>query len=308
MISEEKIIFNITFHWHFSQLKWHLENLFSWDCSSKCEYVLVTSHKENLDSIVEWVKENYPQFLDQVDPFWINEDEKPFRKPFGNHLGCTVNVIEGLKYIKNNKINYEYVANVEADNQFRDEQKFLKLIDKLKENNHHMLLVDHPSTWQYRDNLSPTPSKYGSLFKSFPDKQDRYHYHMTTLNIYSKFYIENYLPLDEYYEEFMDYGWCGAPGTPFEAYFALAFNKKNNFKTDEELISHVEQYSYPLYYDRYLNPCNYAEPDDLTPDRYMKYGIVNCPNARGSIGASQPDIWLAVLKFIELHDPLKYDF
>jgi hypothetical protein len=70
----------------------------------------------------------------------------------------------------------------------------------------------------------------------------------------------------------------------------------------------MEEYGYKLTYDRNHDPCNYAEPDDLTPDRYMKYGILNCPNARNSQGATEPDIWKKALKFVELHDPLKYEF
>jgi len=84
--------------------------------------------------------------------------------------------------------------------------------------------------------------------------------------------------------------------------------EKNNLNTDQEVLDYLDKYAYRLSYDRNANPCNFAEPDDLTPDRYMKYGILNCPNARNSQGASQPDVWKSALKFVELYDPLKYDF
>lgn len=280
-----KIIFNISFHWQLDQLKWHLENIFSWKSSEHHEYVIVSAHRENLEKILEWVESNYPQ--KNVDTVFVEKD-------YGNHFGCALNVIEGIKHIQKTKLNYDYLANVEADNQFRDENKFLKLVDKLKENNKHMLLVDHPSV-------------YGKLFNYFFQNQPRNYFHMTTLNIYSKYFVDNHLPL-EYDEEFMGYGWFGAPGTPFEPYFALSLIKKNQIKNDDELLEYLEKYGYPLIYDRNANPCNFAEPDDLTPDRYMKYGILNCPNARNSTGASQPEIWKSALKFVELHDPLKYDF
>lgn len=280
-----KVIFNISFHWQLDQLKWHLENIFSWQSSKFHEYVIVSAHKENLEKILDWIDINYPE--KNVESVFIDND-------YGNHLGCTVNVIEGIKHIQKTKFNYDYIANVEADNQFRDEKKFLKLIDKLNTHQKHMLLIDHLSM-------------YGKLFNSFSNKQTRNYFHMTTLNIYSKYFVDNHLPL-EYDEEFMDYGWFGAPGTPFEPYFALSLIKKNNIENDQELLNYLDTYSYPLIYDRNLNPCNYAEPDDLTPDRYMKYGILNCPNARNSTGASQPEIWKSAIKFVELHNPLKYDF
>lgn len=283
----DKVIFNITFHWQLPQLKWHLENIFSWESSKNHEYVLVSAHKENIESIKDWIDQNYPE--KNVDILYIEEKENS-----KNHHGCMVNVVEGLKYIQSKKPNYDFVANVEADNQFRDEYKFLNLIEKLKDNDKHMLLVDHPSV-------------YGNLFNKHPGNQSRNYFHMTTLNIYSKYYVDNHLPL-EYNEKFMGYGWCGEPGTPFESYFALALLDKNSIKTDDELIEYLEKYSYPLNYDRNYDPCNFSEPDDLTPDRYMKYGIVNCPNARDGKGALHPEIWTKALKFVELHDPLKYDF
>lgn len=285
----KKIIFNITFHWQLPQLKWHLENLFSWKSSNNHEYVLVSAHQDNLEKIQEWIDDNYPEKNDSISSLFIEEDSDS-----KNHHGCMVNVVEGLKFIQDQKPDYDYVANVEADNQFRDEEKFLRLVDKLEETDKHMLLVDHPSV-------------YGNLFNKHPANQSRNYFHMTTLNIYSKYYVDNHLPL-EYDEEFMGYGWCGEPGTPFESYFALALIKKLKIKNDQELLKYLNDYSYQLSYDRGSNPCNFAEPDDLTPDRYMKYGILNCPNARDGRGAKYPDIWTKALKFVELHDPLKYNF
>lgn len=282
-----KIIFNITFHWQLPQLKWHLENIFSWESSINHEYVLVSAHKDNLSLIEEWINLNYPE--KNVNLLYIEEEENS-----KNHHGCMVNVIEGLKFIQQQKLEYDYVANVEADNQFRDEDKFLKLVEKLKDNDKHMLLIDHDSV-------------YGNLFNKHPQNQSRNYFHMTTLNIYSKYYIDNHLPLD-YDEEFMNYGWCGQPGTPFESYFVLSLIKKNKINSDSELLDYLKTYSYPLHYDKNYDPCNFAEPDDLTPDRYMKYGILNCPNARDGQGALYPDVWKKALKFVELHDPLKYNF
>ena len=284
LVGMDKVIFNITFHWQLDQLKWHLENIFSWESSDNHEYLIVSAHKDNLSKINDWVDQNYSE--KKVETLFIDGDYK-------NHLGCTVNVIEGLKHIRDNK-EYDYIVNVEADNMFRDEKKFLKLVGKLKENNKHMLLVDHDSV-------------YGKLFNKHPQQQSRNYFHMTTLNIYSKYYVDNHLFLD-YDEEFMDYGWYGAPGTPFESYFALVLLKKNSINNDKELLDYLEKYTYRLSYSRNANPCNFAEPDDLTPDRYMKYGIMNCPNARDGHGASQPDIWRSALRFVQLHDPLKYDF
>ena len=282
-MSNKKIIFSISFHWQLDQLKWHLSNIFSWNCSPDCEYVIVSAHKDNLTVINKWVKKNYQDR--KVDYLYIEEDH-------GNHFGCTMNVVEGLKYIRDNK-EYTHVANVEADNQFRCEEKFLQLIDKLDESNKHMLLVDHH------------PCYGDGLFTKYT--QARNYFHATTLNIYTKHFIDNHFPL-EYNNKHLGWGWCGAPGTPFETYLALSLIDKMELKTDEDVINYMEEYGYKLTYDRNHDPCNYAEPDDLTPDRYMKYGILNCPNARNSLGATEPDIWKKALKFVELHDPLKYEF
>lgn len=307
-----KIIFNITFHWQLPQLKWHLENIFSWECVPDCEYLLVSSHKENLDLIVEWIDQNYPHISDQVEHLFIDEGDKPL----GNHLGCTVNVIEGLRHIKDTKSDYDFVANVEADNQFRDEKKFLKLVDKLKENDKHMLLIDHPSCYGSQSGWTCPNSgnPYAELFTMFPSfgsksASPRNYFHMTTLNIYSKYFIDNCLNL-EYQEEFMGYGWFDASGTPFEPYFALSLIKKNNLKDDNEVVDFLNKMSYPLWYTRHADPfnCPETEPDDLTPDRYMKYGILNCPNTRNSKGAENPNIWEKVFNFVKVHDPHKYDF
>ena len=316
-MTKDKIVFNITFHWQIEQLKWHLENLFSWECVPQCEYLLVSCHKENLDAAVKWVDENYPDISDKVSHLWI--DEGP--EPYGNHLGCTVNVIEGLKHIRDN-MEYDFIANVEADNQFRHEGKFLKLIDKLKDNNKHMLLIDHPavyganSGWTCPNSKNPRAELF-TLYPSFGSKavSGRNYFHMTTLNIYDKYCVEELLPL-YYDEEFMNYGWCGAPGTPFEPYFALATQKKNNLNTDNEVVQWLNENSYPLWYDRNTNPynCPETEPDDLTPDKYMKYGILNCPNERGigngifDRGKNNPDCWKKVFNFVKVHDPHQYDF
>jgi hypothetical protein len=282
-MSNRKLIFNISFHWHLPQLKWHLSNIFEWSSAINSKYLLVAAHKENLASIDEWIKENYPER--EVDYNFINEDH-------GNHLGCTMNVIEGIKYIRDNK-EYDYLINVEADNMFRDEDKMLKLIDEMEGNDKHMLLVDHHAMFG-------------------PDVHTRFshtrkYFHATTLNIYSNYFVREHIPLT-YNSEFMGFGWCGAPGTPFEAYLGLSFIKKHNLKTDQDVLDYFNKWGYSLSYDRNLNPCNYAEPDDLTPDRFMKYGILNCPNGRNSQGASDPDAWLRAKRFIELHKPLMYDF
>tara|TARA_R100001509_G_scaffold121678_1_gene75640 strand:- start:925 stop:1323 length:399 start_codon:yes stop_codon:yes gene_type:complete len=129
---------------------------------------------------------------------------------------------------------------------------------------------------------------------------------MTTLNIYSKKFVEEFLPL-EYNKKYMNFGWCGAPGTPFEPYFALSLIEKNNLKNDNEVQNFLDTHCYKLNYNQQLNPCNFAQPDNLTPDRYMKYGILNCPNTNNSMGESQPDVWKSAKKFVELYDNLKYD-
>ena len=62
----DKVIFNITFHWQLDQLKWHLENIFSWESSDNYEYLLVSAHEDNLSKINNWVDENYPKKKDSI--------------------------------------------------------------------------------------------------------------------------------------------------------------------------------------------------------------------------------------------------
>jgi hypothetical protein len=96
----------------------------------------------------------------------------------------------------------------------------------------------------------------------------------------------------------MNFGWYGNPGTPFEDYLALSFNKKHNLDTEKKIMDYFLKWGYSMEYERWKTVFDgWCEPDNLTPDRFMKYGIVNCPRD-----------WEKVKTFIKLHKPLMYDF
>ena len=90
----QKLIFNITFHWQIDQLKFHLDNLFNWQLSNTNEFVITSAHHQNLNIIREYCSKNYPN--KKVDFCFIEKD-------MGYHIGTIMNVIEGIKYINQNK-------------------------------------------------------------------------------------------------------------------------------------------------------------------------------------------------------------
>tara|TARA_R100000951_G_scaffold114609_1_gene119922 strand:- start:107 stop:958 length:852 start_codon:yes stop_codon:yes gene_type:complete len=280
-----KLAWNISFHWQLDQLKFHLDNILNFDCVKDSEFVFTSAHEQNMIAIHTWLEEKYPDT--KANYIFLEEDK-------GNHIGCIQNVTEGIKYIKEN-LTYDYLINVEADNMFWSEEKLMQLLMDLHKNVKSMLLVDHDSI-------------YGPGLIKKHDQAPCKYYHTTTLNIYSKRFIDDFFPV-EYEEEFMNYGWCGAPGTPYESYLALSMAKKNDLYEEEKMVDFFIEHALKLDYDQKRKEFDHLYvPDDLTPDRFMKYGILNCPNARDSKGASQPDIWLIAKEFIEKHEPLMYDY
>ncbi len=279
MIDNKKIVFNITFHWQIEQLKFHLDNLFSWKLSEKNEFVITSAHELNLNTIKEYCYQNYPN--KKVNFCFIEKD-------MGYHIGTIMNVIESIKYIDENK-EYDYIVNIEADNMFYDENKLKYIIKKMEELEKHMLLIEEG---------------YGKLpHNNWPFLGIPNYLHITTLNIYSKYFIQNHFP-KEYYEDYMNFGWCGNPGTPFEAYLAVSFIKKHNLYSDDVQMDYWNKYGLRLDYDRSKIVFDgWYKPDDMTPDKFMRWGIINCPATAGRAISG----WEIAKQFIELHKPLMYD-
>jgi len=276
----KKLIFNITFHWQIEQLKYHLNNLFSWNISSDCGYVITTAHKNNFEEIKKYCSQNFNN--KNIDFLFIEEDH-------GHHNGTTYNVFESIKYIDSNK-NYDYIVNIEADNMFFSEKKLLNIISKLENNNKHMLLIE--------EGYGKQPHNV-----CWPELDIPKYLHITTLNIYSKYFIQKFFP-KEYYFNLMNFGWCGQPGTPFEAYLALSIMKKNNI-TEENQMDFWNGIGLRLDYDRnrIIFP-GWYKPDDMTPDKFIKWGIINCPSTGGIPNSDSLEL---AIKFIELHKTLIED-
>ena len=159
----KKLVFNITFHNQLEHLKFHLDVITKWKCNVDSEFVITSAHRENLSNIEEYCNLNFPNH--NFDYLFIEDDR-------GYHMGTLINVNEGIKYINNNK-QYDYLVNVEGDNMFYDETKFLNLLSKMEQMDKHLLIVD----WV---------TKGGYLYTNYPNLP-KYHI-LTTLNIYSKYF------------------------------------------------------------------------------------------------------------------------
>jgi hypothetical protein len=274
------IVFNITFHWQINQLKYHLENLFNWCISNKSEFVITSAHKQNLDDITKFCNEKYPN--KKVHFCFIEKDQ-------GYHIGTIVNVIESINYIDKN-ITYDYIVNIEADNMFYDESKLIFIISKMKEKDKHMILIE--------ESRGRLPQNILGSHLQIPNWL-----HITTLNIYSNYFIKNFFP-KEYYKEYMNLGWCGQPGTPFEAYLSLAFIKKHNLTNDDIQMKFWNTYGLRLEYDRNKKIFDgWYKPDDMVPDKFMRWGILNCPGT----GGTPREGWEVAKQFIDLHKKLMYN-
>lgn len=260
-------------------LRFHLDTVLKWNCSNNLTFVLTSAHRDNLSSIAEYCELNYPEH--EFDCVFIEEDH-------GYHKGTLYNVNEGIKYINEYK-EYDYIVNVEADNLFYDENKFFHLLNKMEVEDKHLLIVD----WV---------TKGDSLYTNYPELP-KYH-SLTTLNIYSNYFINNHYPLD-YYEDLVDLGWNNNPGTPFEDYLSMAFNKKHNLDTEDKIKEYFKRWAYYLDYNLWwkthpngnecsalnaynpskhvfechcgeLLPRHFYFRDALTPDRFIQYGLVLC--------------------------------
>jgi len=276
---DKKLIFHITFHNQIEQLKFHLDTILSWKCSRDIDIVLTSAHRDNLTIIENYCNAFYSDY--DFDCVFIEEDH-------GYHKGTLYNVNEGIKYINEYK-DYDYIVNVEADNMFYIEDKFFDLLNKMESEDKHLLIVD----WV---------TKGDSLYTNYPELP-KYH-SLSTLNIYSKYFINNHYPLD-YYEDLMDLGWNSNPGTPFEDYLSMAFSKKHSLDTEDKVREYFKHWAYYLEYniwwklhpnniectelnyydkDKQLFVCHCGKPlpqhfyfrDALTPERFTNYGLVLC--------------------------------
>ena len=272
----KKLVFNITFHNQLEHLKFHLDVITKWECNKNSEFIITSAHKENLDKIKEYC---FLNFITHKFEFLFIKDD------CGYHMGTLINVNEGIKYINDNK-QYDYLINVEGDNMFYDETKFLNLIKEMEIHDKHLLIID----WVTRG---------GYLYTNYPNIP-KYHA-LTTLNIYSKYFIENHYPL-EYYDELTNFGWENNSGTPFEDYLGMAFNKKHSLNSDNEVLEYFNSCAYYLNYDMswkitpnhgictkdsyydFNKKCFICCDEDVPvaaylpnahiPDRFIKYGLV----------------------------------
>lgn len=291
---DKKLVFNITFHNQLEHLKFHLDTITQWGCNKNTEFVITSAHKENINEIKRYCDLNFPNHI--FDFFFIEEDR-------GYHKGTLYNVNEGIKYINAFK-QYDYLVNVEGDNMFYDESKFLNLIKEMEAKDKHLLIVDWITRGHFLYTNYVNLSKYHSL---------------STINIYSKYFIDNHYPLD-YYDQIIDLGWQGNPGTPFEDYLSMAFNIKHSLDTEGKILGYFNRWGYYLDYNIRLKntpshgtctngayfshekqcficceeeiPPHFYMPDALIPDRFIKYGLVLFTKEM------EP-----TLKFIELYKP-----
>ena len=276
-----KLIFHITFHQQLDNLKFHVDRILSWKISDDIKFVLTSAHQSNLDKIQEYVELKYPHtnFL----AFGLDED-------YGYNLGTIMNVTKGLEYIAQNE-DYDYVVNVEGDNMFFFEDKLIKIINQMKRRNKHMLLIE--------EGFGRAPRR---SIKSAIACQHPKWFHFTTLNIFSKFYLDNYFPFD-LYSQIIDIRHCNRPYTPYEAYMGLATIIKNNLSESNQM-DWYNKVGLRLDYNRDANPEGWSEPDNMVPEKFLKWGIINAPSTAGGEQGDANQTWIRTKDFIDLHMPL----
>lgn len=283
-----KLAYNITFHHQLDSLEFHIDNLMKWSISDKIKFVLTSAHDSNLKAIAKYIQSK--KYSKQFYSLFVTPD-------WGYNRGTVVNVCTGLDFIRKN-LEYDYVVNVEADNMFYFEHKLLSIIDEMVTKNKHMLIIPEGDTQETNignDILGLRGLKTG---RHLSNEIPKYH-HFTTLNIFSKKFLEENFPF-EHYDEFANFSWAGRRGTPYEDYMGLAIIKKNNL-TEESQLDFYKTCGLKLDYDVTYTPYGWNEPDNMVPDKFIKWGIVNSPStAGGSLDADR----MRVKQFIDLHTPL----
>lgn len=278
---KHKLIFNITFHQQFDNLKFHVDRILNWTISNDIKFMFTSAHESNLDKIEKYVALKYPD--QNVSFFFIDKD-------YGYNLGTTMNVTKGLEYIAQNE-DYDYVVNVEGDNMFFFEDKLIKIINQMKLRNKHMLLIEEGF------GRAPHRSIQGAIACQHPKW-----FHFTTLNIFSKFYLDNYFPFD-LYAQVIDIRHCNRPYTPYEAYMGLATMIKNNLSESNQM-DWYNKVGLRLDYNRDANPKGWSEPDNMVPEKFLKWGIINAPSTAGGEQGDANQTWVRTKDFIDLHMPL----
>ena len=278
---KHKLIFNITFHQQFDNLKFHVDRILNWTISDDAKFMFTSAHKSNLDKIEKYVELKYPH--QNVSFFFIDKD-------YGYNLGTIMNVTKGLEYIAQNE-DYDYVVNVEGDNMFFFEDKLIKIINQMKRRNKHMLLIEEGF------GRAPHRSIKGAIACQHPKW-----FHFTTLNIFSKFYLDNYFPFD-LYAQVIDIRHCNRPYTPYEAYMGLATMIKNNLSESNQM-DWYNKVGLRLDYNRDANPKGWSEPDNMVPEKFLKWGVINAPSTAGGEQGDANQTWARTKHFIDLHMPL----
>tara|TARA_R110000751_G_scaffold108383_1_gene204975 strand:- start:203 stop:2257 length:2055 start_codon:yes stop_codon:yes gene_type:complete len=278
---KHKLIFNITFHQQFDNLKFHVDRILNWTISDDIKFMFTSAHESNLDKIEKYVELKYPH--QNVSFFFIDKDH-------GYNLGTIMNVTKGLEYIAQNE-DYDYVVNVEGDNMFFFEDKLIKIINQMKLRNKHMLLIEEGF------GRAPHRSIQGAIASQHPKW-----FHFTTLNIFSKFYLDNYFPFD-LYAQVIDIRHCNRPYTPYEAYMGLATMIKNNLSESNQM-DWYNKVGLRLDYNRDANPKGWSEPDNMVPEKFLKWGVINAPSTAGGEQGDANQTWVRTKHFIDLHMPL----
>ncbi|NBO99159.1 MAG: hypothetical protein EBU90_03395 [Proteobacteria bacterium] len=284
----DQTYYHITFHQQLDCLRYHIDNVMSWKDSGRLNFVLTSAHLDNLEKIKQYITNKYPE--KKVETVKIPVDK-------GYNLGTITNVVEGLRYIAG-KGNFDYVINVEADNMFYFENKVNKILDLMKLENKHVLIIpegDVTITNIGNDIFGRRGLKIGCHLSNNIPK----YYHFTTLNMFSKEYLTNFFPF-EYYDDIINFSWAGRPNTPYEDYMGLATMKKNAL-TEESQVDFYRKVGLKLDYNIDHSPFGWNEPDNMVPDKFIKWGIINAPS---TAGGSQHGDWTNLIGFINKHKPL----
>lgn len=248
-----KVLFLLTIHNRLDHLEHTLDVFMSqYSVLQKSQIVVSTSYVPAVD-LIKSHKVN--------EKFNIDYIIHPVDSGYGK--GCVDNVILGVDFVKKQNYNYDYLVSIEGDQMFYSEHKLLTLINQMNKNNKHILL-DPCQEMGEIDTRGYMPA-YEPMYR------------VETVSIYSKWFIDNCYPT-EIYEDLYNFEYTGFihKHICFEHYLSLAFNKKNNLNNINEIVAFFRKHGLYLTYNRHKCLNNFINnPDQLTSERFIKYGIYN---------------------------------
>lgn len=250
-----KIFYCISGHGQIEELKYHISFLNNF---KKIDKVFLSCSTEEMKKTFE------DQYTGSDYEVILNED-------FGYRKGCVVNVFSPLSHIREIFRDEDYyVVSVEADAFFTNENVILHIIHLLEESGKNFFDMDTSPC------LPPRPCHdcFRPACKDVPSfSEENFNGPLQTINIFSKFAIENLLDLeiiDERIDAGHDFG-DSHQRAGMEDYWRYSINLKNSLDTNEKRIEFRKNNVLILPYTRIFG-------DPFSADRYIRYSYMNIEN------------------------------